>query len=117
MAATGRLADAVAAIVTKVTAAGFRAVTDPRNIGPRCVFVQLPTFTTMNANIADITVPIQIIAAPPGNTDATDYLLSSVETLMQSGMAITDGFPITLVMGELELPAYQLTTRLGTRRT
>lgn len=117
MAATGRLADAVAALVDKLTTAGFRAVTDPRNLAPRCVFIQLPTFTTLNANIADITVPIQVIASPPGNSDATDYLMTSVETLMQSGLAITEGYPITLIVGDMELPAYQLITRLGTRRT
>lgn len=116
MAATGAFADAITAITAEVTGAGFRAVTDPRNLAPRSVFVQLPRFESFNNNIADITVQLQVVAAPPGNTDATDWLLTTVDTLLQTDLAIVAGEPITLLIGDMELPAYQLTTRLATRR-
>lgn len=112
----GVFADAIRAVVDQLEGTGIRPVTDPRRLAPRSVFVQLPTFESVNNNISDVTIRIQVVAAPPGNSEATDWLLAAVDTIMQTGLAITDGEPITLVVGEMELPAYQLTARLSTRR-
>ena len=76
----GVFADAVAAVNTAVTAAGYRAVTDPRNIAARCVFIELPTFTSYNANIADVTISVKVVAAPPSNNDAFDWIRSEEHT-------------------------------------
>lgn len=112
----GVFADAVGAIVTALEDTGIRCATDPRKVAPRSVFIQLPRFESFNSNISDITVQLQVVAAPPGNTDATDWLLEAVDTILQTDLAVTVGEPVTLVIGELELPAYQLTARLATRR-
>lgn len=112
----GVFADAINSVVTSLENTGLRCATDPRKIAPRCVFLQLPRFESFNSNVSDITLSLQVIAAPPGNTDATDFLLEAVDTILQTDLAITAGEPITLIVGDMELPAYQLTTRLGTRR-
>lgn len=117
MAATGIFADAISKVAASITALGLRAVTDPRNLSARCVFVELPRFTGFNYNVADITITVQVIAAPPGNTDATDYLISTVDTIMAANLAIVAGEPITLLIGEQQFPAYELTVRLGSART
>ena len=117
MAATGIFADAITKLAASITALGLRAVTDPRNLAPRCVFIELPRFTSFNSNVADITISVQVIAAPPGNTDATDYLITTVDTIMAANIAVVAGEPITLLIGEQQFPAYELTCRLSSRRT
>jgi len=116
MAATGLLADELNALAATITALGYRAVLDPREITPRCVFLQLPSFRAFNNNIVDGTIEVQIVAAPPGNIDAANYLLTAVNALHNSALPIVSGQPITLVVGQMELPAYSLTVRLATRR-
>ena len=116
MAATGIFADAITKVAASITGLGLRAVTDPRNLAPRCVFIELPRFTGFNFNVADITISVQVIAAPPGNTDATDYLISTVDTIMAADLAIVSGEPITLIIGEQQFPAYELVCRLSSQR-
>lgn len=113
---SGFLEDCVTECATRVTAAGLRAVTDPRNLTPKSVLIELPTFQSVNVNVAAVTVRLVVVAAPPGNSDATDWIITACDTLMTSGMAITDGGPLTLIVGDMELPAYTLTAQLGTRR-
>lgn len=108
--------DAITAVSNAVTAAGFRPITDPRNIAPRAVFIELPTFSSFTTNVADITISIKVFAAPPGNTDATDWLISTVDTLLAANLPIVAGQPIIWVVGQQEFPAYDLTVRIGERR-
>lgn len=108
--------DAITAVVNAVTAAGFRPVTDPRNVAARCVFIELPTFDSFTTNVADITISVKVVAAPPGNNDAFDWIMSSVDTLLAANLPIISGRPITWVLGQMEYPAYDLTVRIGERR-
>jgi hypothetical protein len=108
--------EAQTAVVDAITACGFRPVTDPRNVSSRCVFVDLPTFTSFTTNVADITISIKIVAAPPGNTDASDWILSVLDTLLAANLPIVDGRPVVWVLGTQELPAYDCTVRIGSRR-
>ncbi len=48
------------------------------------VFVEPPTFTCFNNNIAEITFGLRILAAPPGNSDAEDYLITTADTIKRT---------------------------------
>jgi hypothetical protein len=108
--------DAIAAVSAAVTAAGFRPVTDPRNVSARCVFIELPTFESFTTNVADITISVKVLAAPPGNNDAFDWVMSTVDALLAANLPIISGRPITWLLGQMEYPAYDLTVRIGERR-
>ena len=117
MAATGIFADATNAIVAKITALGLVPVTDPRNARPLTVFVELPTFNSFTSNVGDMTFTLRVLAAPPGNQDAGDYLMTTIDTLMaDAGLAVVAGQPSLAIIGSQELPAYDLTVRVTVRR-
>jgi hypothetical protein len=94
------------------TITGLRVVTDPRKINPPCVFIDAPTFTAYNANIADMTFPVQVISIGPANMDALRNVLSICAELLVQNVAVTDGKPITLSIGGQDLSAYDLTVRM-----
>jgi hypothetical protein len=117
MAATGIFATAVNAIATRITNLGLVPVTDPRNARPMTVFIELPSFAGMNYNIGDITITLRVLAAPPGNSDAGDYLMTTIDTLMaDQGLAIIEGRPTMALIGQQELPAYDLIVRVAVAR-
>ena len=117
MAATGIFAEARDAIVTRVTNLGLKPVTDPRNARPLTVFIELPTFTSFTYNVGDLTFTLRVLGAPPGNQDVADWLLTTIDTLMaDGGLAVVAGQPTLAVIGSQELPAYDLTVRIASRR-
>lgn len=116
MPASGILIDAVNAVKTQLTALGLKPVTDPRNARPLTVMVELPTLDVFTYNVGDIRVPIKILAAPPGNQDSGDYLLTTVDTIMNSSIAVTDGRPGMAVYGGQEIPTYEMTVAVAVRR-
>lgn len=116
MAATGMFAEAITAVANVITAKGYVAVTDPRNARPLTVFIELPTFDAFTYNVGDITLTIRVLAPPPGNQDAGDYLLTAIDALMNSSLAITGGQPTIAQIGSQELPAYDLTVRISSKR-
>jgi hypothetical protein len=117
MAATGILAAAYNSVTTALADAGLVVVTDPRNARPMSVFVELPIGDAFNNNIVDVRISLRILAAPPGNQDAANYLLSTFDTIHQlDTLAVVDFRPSTAVIGEQNIPAYDLTVRLSTRR-
>lgn len=117
MSATGIFAEAVNAIANRITALGLVPVTDPRNARPLTVFIELPTFVSFTYNVGDLTFTLRVLSAPPGNQDASDYLLTTIDTLMgDQGLAVTAGQPSLAVLGNQEIPAYDLTVRIGSRR-
>ena len=116
MPATGMFAEAITAVANVVTSRGYVAVTDPRNARPLTVFIELPTFNAFTYNVGDITLTIRVLAPPPGNQDAGDYLLTAIDALMNSSLAITGGQPTIAQIGSQELPAYDLTVRISSKR-
>ena len=117
MAATGIFAEARTAIINRITALGLVPVTDPRNARPLTVFVELPTFTSFTYNVGDLTFTLRVLGAPPGNQDVADWLLTTIDTLMaDQGLAIVAGQPSLAIIGSQELPAYDLTVRIASRR-
>lgn len=113
---SGILYEAVTAVKNALTALNLKPVTDPRNARPFCVFVQLPTLDAYTYNVGDIRVPIQVLAPPPGNQDASDFLLTTVDTIMNSPIAVVDGRPGLANFGGQELPCYDLTIAVAVRR-
>lgn len=85
------------------------------------VFVEPPSFDNFNAGfinaVADLTFTIRVLGAPPGNQDSTDYILTTVDTILNSGVVFTSGRPTIAVVGTQELPAYDLTVRMSARRS
>lgn len=116
MAATGIFAEAITAVANVITNLGYVAVTDPRNARPLTVFIELPTFTSFTYNVGDITLTLRVLAPPPGNQDSGDYLLTAIDALMNSTLAITGGQPTIAQIGSQELPAYDLTVRISSKR-
>lgn len=118
MPATGSLAGIISDISTKLSTAGLVPVTDPRNVRPLTVFIELPRFSAFSSGpigVWDATVRLHVCAPPPGNQDAADYLLSTVSTIGTTGLSVVDGEPSSLRIGDQELPTYELTVRVGSQ--
>ena len=116
MAATGILAEAVSTTVNALTALGYQVTTDPRNIRPYSVFVDLPTVTAFTYNVGDIRLIARVLAPPPGNQDAADYLMTQADVIMNSPIAVTDIRPGFMATGGQDLPTYDLTIAVAVRR-
>ena len=116
MAATGILVDAINAVKTALTALSLVPVTDPRNARPMCVFIELPTMTSYTYNVGDFKIMCRVLAPPPGNQDASDYLLSTVDTIMNSSIAVVDARPGSASYGGQDIPTYDLTVAIAVRR-
>lgn len=97
---------------TLLTITGLPVVRDPRNISPGCVLIGAPSFQAYNYNIAQLTVPIQVISSGPGNQDALDQLLSIVAQLLDKNVAVTEGRPTSLDIGGTICPGYDLTIEM-----
>jgi len=117
MTATGIFAAAQSTLVSSLTALGLKVVTDVRNARPLTVLVDPPTFTTFNSNIAEIEIDLKVLAAPPGNQDATDYLITTADTIMNSPISLIRGIPGVMIIGGQEVPTYDLTVRVSTARS
>ena len=117
MAATGILATAVTAVKTQLTALGLKPITDPRNARPFSVIIELPILDVFTYNVGDIRVPIKVLGTPPGNQDSGDYLMTTVDTIMNSPIAIIDGRPGMATYGGQDLPTYEMTVAVAVRRS
>jgi len=119
--ASGIFVDATTALKNAITALGYVPVTDARNARPLTVFIEPPSFTAFNAGIinsvADITFTIRILASPPGNQDATDYILTVMDDIYNSTIVVVDGRPSVTVIGSQDIPSYDLTVRMSARRS
>ena len=116
MSATGILADAYDNVVSTLTAAGVNVVTDPRNVRPLTAFVELPTVQAFNSNIIDATIVVRLLAPPPSVKDSADYLLTQADLVHQNVEGITTITPSSVLIGEQQIPAIDLTVRISTRR-
>ena len=118
MAASGLFAAAYSNVTTALANAGLVVVTDPRNARPLSVFVELPTASAFNSNILDVTIVCRILSAPPGNQDAADYLLTTADTIhQQTTLAVTDCRPSVALIGDQNIPAFDMTVRVSATRS
>ena len=116
MAASGILVDAVNAVKTALTGMGLVPVTDPRNARPLSVLIELPTVDAFTYNVGDIQLRLRVLAPPPGNQDAGDYLMTIADQIMNSTIAVTDLRPGLSTVGGQDLPTYDLTVAVAVRR-
>ena len=116
MTASGVLYEAVNTVKTALTALGLVPITDPRNVRPLAVLIQLPISDNFTYNVGDIRLTLNICAPPPGNQDAGDYLMTVADTIMNSPIAVTDMRPGLLSVGGQDLPTYDLTVAVAVRR-
>jgi hypothetical protein len=78
--------------------------------------IELPTLDAFTYNVGDIRLVIRVLAGPPGNQDSGDYLMTTVDTIMNSPIAIVDGRPSLASYGEQMLPCYDMTVAVAVRR-
>ncbi len=116
MPASGILLDAVNAVKTQLTALGLVPITDPRNARPMSVLIELPTVTAFTYNVGNIDLRLRVLAPPPGNQDAGDYLMTIADQIMNSPIAVTDLRPGLVSIGGQDLPSYDLTVAVAVRR-
>lgn len=114
--ASGILYDAVNTVKTALTALGLVPITDPRNARPLSVLIELPTSTNFTYNVGNIELRCRVLAPPPGNQDAGDYLMTVADTIMNSPIAVTDMRPGLVQVGGQDLPSYDLTVAVAVRR-
>ncbi len=116
MPASGILVDAVNAVKTELTALSLVPITDPRNARPMSVLIELPTVTAFTYNVGNIDIRLRVLAPPPGNQDAGDYLMTIADQIMNSPIAVTDLRPGLVSIGGQDLPSYDLTVAVAVRR-
>lgn len=116
MAVLGILYEAVNACKTALTTLGLVPITDPRNARPMSVLIELPTVTAFTYNVGNIDLRLRILAPPPGNQDAGDYLMTIADQIMNSPIAVTDLRPGLVSVGGQDLPSYDLTVAVAVRR-
>ena len=112
----GIFTDTINTVSASISALGLVPVTDPRNARPLTVFVELPTFTNWSSKIADVTITLRVLGAPPSNSDATNYILGIVDQIMDSEIAVISGQPTVAQIGSAELPAYDLLIKISASR-
>jgi hypothetical protein len=96
-----------AELAGKLTAADVAAVTvDPRAPIP-CVLVDVPT-VDVSAGVGGwrVTVPVRIIAAPPGGTEALTWMLDQLEAVMVLWPGAVPAAPGTYPRNDQDCPAY-----------
>jgi hypothetical protein len=113
---SGILYEAVTACKTALTELGLIPVTDPRNARPLSVLIELPTVDSFTYNVGNITLRLRVLAPPPGNQDAGDYLMQIADQIMNSPIAVTDLRPGLVSVGGQDLPSYDLTVAVAVRR-
>ena len=116
MSSSGILYEAVTACKTALTELGLIPVTDPRNARPLSVLIELPTVDSFTYNVGNITLRLRVLAPPPGNQDAGDYLMKIADQIMNSPIAVTDLRPGLVSVGGQDLPSYDLTVAVAVRR-
>lgn len=114
--ASGIFYEAITATKTALEGLGYAVVTDPRNARPMSVLIELPTWDSFTYNVGDIRLSVRILAAPPGNQDASDWLITQADTIMNSTLAVTSGRPGFATYGGQDIPTYDLTVAVAVRR-
>ena len=98
---------------TLATISGLRVVTDPGKINPPCVFLDAPSWTSFNGgNIVKMNFSVRVFSLGPSNLDALRNILAICAQLFEKNIAVTDGRPVSVVIGGQEFPAYDLTIPL-----
>jgi hypothetical protein len=112
----GFLSDAIDACSDALTDAGIVWAYDPGQARPKCVMIELPDFSVYARAVADIRIRLRVCGSPPGNRATNDFILTTVEAILQSSIIVESGSPGTAEYGNQQLPTYDLVGRIGTNR-
>lgn len=101
--------DARDELAAKLTAAGSPATVDPAALPP-FVLVDLITINTNTPGIGTWsgTVPVKIVAAPPGDLAAATFLEDQLELVLRT-LGRAPATPGLYLAGGKELPSYTVT--------
>jgi len=117
MSATGVFAEAQAALASRLDALSIVNTADPRNARPMSVLIEPPSFTAFTYNVLKMTFTLRVLAAPPGNQDAIDYLYTTIDTIINTTtIDVLDGRPSMTTIGGQDIPSYDLTVAVATQR-
>jgi len=100
-------------IAGKLTAAGCPGVTlDPRAPLP-CVLVDVPSVENrVGVGGWSCSIPVRILAAPPGGVDAAAWMLDQLEIVLGAYPAALPAVPGTHPRGDSDVPAYTVPVAL-----
>lgn len=96
---------------------GLRVVNNPQDVNPPCVFINAPTFTAFNFNIAEMDVPVQVVGVGPSEYHTLRDILAIVGQVLAANVAVTDGQPATFSTGGQDYAAYDLTIKMKVQGT
>jgi len=104
------IADAIAELVTDLEAANLPVVSDPRNLRPPAILVDAPSIRALSLNVLELTVPVVIVAPPPGNADAMAALVAMMDTVFALPIECTNmvANPGVYSIAGQELPPYSV---------
>lgn len=112
----GFLQDAISKVTTALTAANIPFAVDPGVARPKCVMVELPEFSGFSSHVRDVSVRIKVCGSPPGNAATNNWILTTVQAVLDAGLVVTSGSPSTAEYGGQQLPTYDMTVRVGTHQ-
>lgn len=104
------IADAIAELITDLEAADLPVVSDPRNLRPPAILVDAPSIRALSLNVLELTVPVVIVAPPPGNADAMTALVAMMDTVFSLPIECTNmvANPGVYSIAGQELPSYSV---------
>ena len=92
----------------KIEAEGLTVALDPRDVNPPCVLIGVPRVVGVLTGCAvAVELSVEIVAPPPGNLDALEWMLEQVPTVMGATGA-EGGSGASRRIADTELPVYQL---------
>jgi hypothetical protein len=101
--------DARTELAGKLAAAGVTVSIDPRAVPPY-VLVDVPTITAGQGRGGwSATIPIRVVAAPPGTAAALEWLLDQTELVLRTLLTARDAVPGTVDAAGKDCPAYTIT--------
>jgi hypothetical protein len=89
---------------------GLRVVNDPTKLGPNCVYLDAPSFTTFagNGNIVRMEFPVKVVGGGPAGLPVLRQILGIVATVLGSSIIVMAGRPSSLEIGGALYPCYDL---------
>lgn len=99
-------------VVARLSTAGIRTTSDPRNVSPPCALVNPPSFELMAQGVVRCTVNVTLIAPGPANADAAKSLMAMGDLAIGVNNTIS-GQPGSIIVGSSEYPTYELTVEIA----
>lgn len=108
----GLIADSLADFTQILVTAGLPVVSDPRNLQPPAVLVDLPSIESQTGTVIRMTIPVVCVAPPPGNLDSLNRLLELMDDVYDAfetqSVYTLNAEPGLYQIGQMELPSYSI---------